>query len=110
MNISDLEWSKRILLISVKNENNKILKLAQNFFKENECEKKDRNIELIIFINFKNKKFNAPDFIKNNYGIWLLGYDGLVKDFSTDEKILLRMFDLIDSMPMRKNELKNDTC
>ena len=48
--------------------------------------------------------------MKNKNGIWLIGYDGNVKDYSIDDSILLRLFNLIDSMPMRKNEMKHDKC
>ena len=78
-----------------------------NFISDNTCEINDRNLELIFFKKFKNKNFEKPIFI-NEYGIWLLGYDGKVKDFSSDSSILLRLFSLIDSMPMRKNEKIKD--
>ena len=64
----------------------------------------------MFFEKFKNINFLTPKFINENYGIWLLGYDGVIKDYNLDEKILLRLFNLIDSMPMRKNEIKNNKC
>ena len=54
--------------------------------------------------------FSKPEFINNKYGIWLIGYDGMIKDYSSDDKIFLKLFDLIDSMPMRKSEIINDKC
>ena len=51
-----------------------------------------------------------PVFIEDKYGIWLIGYDGNIKDYTEDDKIFLGLFDLIDSMPMRKNEMINDKC
>ena len=54
--------------------------------------------------------FGEYPFINEKYGIWLLGYDGEIKDYSQDDKILLRLFNLIDSMPMRKTEIKKDNC
>ncbi len=39
-----------------------------------------------------------------------MGYDGSIKDYSINEKIFIRLFKLIDSMPMRKNEMINDQC
>ena len=109
MDISSLEWSKRILIVSVTDEDDNIFIKTKKFFKENECQKNNRNIELIIFKKFKNKDFKTPKFVKNNYGIWLLGYDGMIKDFSPDDSILRRVFKLIDLMTMRKNE-KINTC
>ena len=33
-----------------------------------------------------------------------------IKDYAENDKIYLDLFDLIDSMPMRKNEMINDKC
>ena len=105
--ISELEWEKRLLIISYEKEDDGLISKSLNFISENICGIDDRNLELIFFKKFKNKNFEKPKFV-NGYGIWLLGYDGEVKDFSSDSSILLRLFSLIDSMPMRKNEKIND--
>ena len=105
--ISELAWKKRILIISYEKENDELIYESLNFISDNTCKIDDRNLELILFKKFKNKNFDKPKFV-NAYGIWLLGYDGEVKDFSSDSSILIRLFSLIDSMPMRKNEKIND--
>ena len=105
--ISELVWKKRLLIISYEKKDDELITKSLNFISENTCEIDDRNLELIFFKKFKNKNFEKPKFV-NGYGIWLLGYDGEVKDFSSDSSILLRLFSLIDSMPMRKNEKIND--
>ena len=110
MDISELEWSKRLLIISAKSHDDKILINSNKFLRESKCQIEDRNIQIIIFEEFKNKEFIAPEFIRDQYGIWLVGYDGFIKDYSNDESVLFRLFDLIDSMPMRQNEIKDDIC
>ena len=105
--ISKLEWQKRLLIISYEKEDDELISKSLNFISKNTCEIDDRNLELIFFKKFKNKNFEKPKFV-NAYGIWLLGYDGEVKDFSSDSSILIRLFALIDSMPMSKNEKIND--
>ena len=105
--ISDLVWEKRLLIISYEKEDDELITKSLNFISGNTCEINDRNLELIFFKKFKNKNFEKPKFV-NAYGIWLLGYDGEVKDFSSDSSIMLRLFSLIDSMPMRKNEKIKD--
>ena len=105
--ISEFVWKKRLLIISYEKENNELISKSLNFISDNTCEIDDRGLELIFFKKFKNKNFEKPKFV-NGYGIWLLGYDGEVKDFSSDSSILLRLFFLIDSMPMRKNEKINN--
>jgi len=108
MEISELNWSKRLLILSVKSKNDQILIKVNKYILENECKLNDRNIKLIVFKNFKNKQFKMPKFVKKKYGIWLLGYDGKIKDYSYDEKLLQGLFDLVDSMPMRKLERTNN--
>ena len=108
--ISELNWKKRVLLVSYKNEDEKIFNKSNKFISEYKCQIDDRNIEILFFKNFKNKDYNSPDFVENKYGVWLIGYDGNIKDYTEDDKIFIGLFDLIDSMPMRKNEIKNDKC
>ena len=108
--ISELNWEKRLLVISYKNKYDLVNQKTKKFISENKCEIEDRNLEIIFFYKFKNKDFETPQFINDQFGIWLIGYDGIVKDYSLDDKIFLRLFDLIDSMPMRKEEILNDKC
>ena len=108
--ISELSWEKRLLVISYEKKNDRIFIKTKKFISDNKCEIRDRNLKIIFFEKFKNNDFLTPKFINEKYGIWLLGYDGEIKDYSLDEKIFVRLFNLIDSMPMRKNEIKNDSC
>ena len=108
--ISDLYWKKRVLIISYNNQNDELFTKTIKYISDNKCQIDDRNLEVIFFEKFKNNDFLTPKFINEKYGIWLLGYDGEIKDYSHDEKIFVRLFNLIDSMPMRKNEIKKDSC
>ena len=108
--ISELNWKKRLLLISYQNDGDQIFIKTTKFISDNKCEIEDRNLQIVFFEKFKNKDYIIPKFIKNKNGIWLIGYDGNVKDYSIDDSILLRLFNLIDSMPIRQNEMKHDKC
>ncbi len=108
--ISELNWKKRLLLISYQNDGDQIFIKTTKFISDNKCEIEDRNLQIVFFEKFKNKDYIIPKFIKDKNGIWLIGYDGNVKDYSIDDSILPRLFNLIDSMPMRQNEMKNDKC
>ena len=108
--ISDLNWERRILIFSYKNQNDELFNKTIKFISDHKCQIDDRNLEVIFFEKYKNKDFLTPNFINEKYGIWLLGYDGEIKDYSQDDKIFLRLFNLIDSMPMRKAEIKKDNC
>ena len=108
--ISELNWKKRLLLISYQNDGDQIFIKTTKFISDNRCEIEDRNLQIVFFEKFKNKDYIIPKFIKSKYGIWLIGYDGNVKDYSIDDSILPRLFNLIDSMPLRQNEMKHDKC
>ena len=108
--ISELDWQKRLLIISYQNDADQIFIKTTKFISDNKCEIEDRNLQIVFFEKFKNKDYIIPKFIKNKNGIWLIGYDGSVKDYSIDASILTRLFNLIDSMPMRQNEMKHDKC
>ena len=45
-------------------------------------------------------------YFKNKKGIWLIGYDGNIKVYSQDNSILLNIYNIIDSMPIRKSEIE----
>ena len=66
----------------------------------------------IFFENNKNSNYQTPSYVNNNFGYWLVGYDGGVKLFSKDASILKNIFSTIDSMPMRKDEMssRNSPC
>ena len=108
--ISELSWEKRLLIVSYEKQDDQIFIISKKFISDNKCEIEDRNLEIIFYEKFENKHYSKPNFIKNKYGIWLIGYDGMIKDSSFDDKIFLRLFALIDSMPMRKDEMINDKC
>ena len=108
--ISELSWEKRLLVISYDEQEDQIFIKSKKFISDNKCEIEDRNLEIIFYEKFKNKDYVKPEFINKKFGIWLIGYDGMIKDSSSDDKIFLRLFNLIDSMPMRKDEMINDKC
>ena len=105
-----MSWKKRLFVVSYEKQDDLIFTKTKKFISSNKCEIEDRNLEIIFYEKFKNKNYSKPEFINNKYGIWLIGYDGMIKDSSSDDKIFLRLFDLIDSMPMRKNEMINEKC
>ena len=108
--ISELSWEKRLLIVSYEKQDDQIFTKTKKFISNKKCEIEDRNLQIIFYEKFKNKDYVKPDFINKKYGIWLIGYDGMIKDSSSDDKIFLRLFNLIDSMPMRKDEMINDKC
>jgi len=106
----ELNWQKRLLIVSYENKEDELFIQTKKFIISNKCKINDRKLEIIYFEKLLNKKFETPKFIRGKKGIWLIGYDGEIKDFSSDDKILLRLFEVIDSMPMRKQEMESDKC
>ena len=80
--ISELSWEKRLLVISFNKQDDEIFIKSKQFISDNKCEIEDRNLEIIFYEKFKNKDYVKPDFINKKYGIWLIGYDGMIKDYS----------------------------
>ena len=107
MNKIDLEtynWAKRLLVINLKSQDKEKLSYVDNWLFANKCKIEDRNINIVFFKAFKNKKYKKPPFLKD-FGFWLVGYDGEVKSFSLEEKFINEIFYLIDQMPIRQQEM-----
>ena len=62
---------------------------------------KKTDIENKNFFLTYGKNNGTQDEILHNY---------FIKDYSKNDIIFLRLFKLIDAMPMRKNEMKNEKC
>ena len=105
--LSNYLWENRLLLISFEEGDIKIKNSAKKFIRKNQCEFDDRNLKVIFFENNKNSNYQTPSYVNNNFGYWLVGYDGGVKLFSKDASILKNIFSTIDSMPMRKYEMSS---
>ena len=119
-NLSDLKWKYRILIISdaqneiyLKEKMNNINKFSQEII--------DR--DLMIFYNnneniYHNSKLVSKSFKKSiisltsQYQIHgrmiLIGKDGAVKRVFSSSDQIQEAFDLIDTMPMRKIEMRKE--
>ena len=107
MNKIDLEtykWTKRLLVINSKSEDEKKISYINNWLISYKCKIEERNINIVFFEDYKNKQYKKPLFLKN-FGFWLIGYDGEVKSFSLEKKFLYEIFNLIDQMPIRQQEI-----
>ena len=105
--ISNFEWKKRILLLIADDGDINLIRGVDSFFKEEACQNKDRNIELYKIIGDEIRKFKIPRRYKGKKGIWLIGYDGGNKAYSRDLSLLNKLYDIIDKMPIRRNEMLN---
>ena len=102
------QWSKRVVVLVTKSNQIQLIEKAASYVNKYKYENFERNIIL--------KRYNFFDIISNavlgpefhNTGLWLIGYDGHIKAYSPDEKILNQIHDLIDSMPLRKLEMSQN--
>ena len=101
-------WSSRLLILVIDKHDNSLEQKARNFFEQHACDIDDRNLKLLHFFSDDPNILELPSSIHNQTGMWLLGYDGNVKAHSEDNQLLHNLFEIIDTMPMRKREMKSD--
>ena len=103
--INSFAWEKRIVLFISKSKYVYFINETDNFFKKNKCENDNRNLKYIRIVGDEVKKYNISEKFKNKYGMWLIGYDGQVKSYSSDISLLKEIYNIVDKMPLRKREI-----
>ena len=110
--INSFSWNKRIVLLISNEKYIYLVNETDGFFKKNSCENEERNLQYIRIVGDDINKYVIPDRYKNKYGIWLIGYDGGDKSYSNDTSLLKKVYNIIDTMPIRKSEINehNEKC
>ena len=103
--INSFTWEKRIVLFISKSKYVYFINETDNFFKKNKCENDNRNLKYIRIVGDEVKKYNISEKFKNKYGMWLIGYDGQIKSYSSDISLLKEIYNIVDKMPLRKKEI-----
>ena len=103
--INSFAWEKRIVLFISKSKYIYFINESDNFFKKNKCENDNRNLKYIRIVGDEVKKYNISEKFKNKYGMWLIGYDGQIKSYSSDISLLKEIYNIVDKMPLRKKEI-----
>jgi len=106
--INNYEWTYRLLLInSIDKKTTALDHLLKN--RNILCQFIDRKLKLIKFNNNVSSTYITPSYINNKFGVWLIGYDGGVKYFTSIEEFnFADIFTIIDGMPMRQNEMQRN--
>ena len=107
--INSFSWDRRIVLLISEEKHLNVINETDNFFNRNSCENEERNLEYIRIVGDDINKYIIPDRYKNKYGIWLIGYDGGDKSYSTDASLLKEIHNIIDKMPIRRSEMAEQT-
>ena len=103
--INSFAWEKRIVLFISKSKYVYFINETDNFFKKNRCENDNRNLKYIRIVGDEVKKYNISEKFNNKYGMWLIGYDGQIKSYSSDISLLKEIYNVVDKMPLRKKEI-----
>lgn len=104
--LSEYRWKNRLVVV-VAEADSPLFSKVEAFRTAFQCEIKDRDI---LFMNAQSGSSlwkELPVNIKEKRGLYLIGYDGGIKDFSHNDQLLGRLNVVIDQMPMRRRELAN---
>ena len=102
-------WKNRIILTFDEDEDYPDLIKLKVEMKENECEVLNRDLLHFHFSN-DGKIGNHITTNDQSFRILLIGKDGGIKYESNQYVSLIQLFKLIDSMPMRQDEMVHDRC
>ena len=98
-------WTNRLVILITNKKDTSLERQVKRFFENHVCEIDDRKLKLLLFPTDKPALTQLPKTMRSQTGLWLLGYDRLIKDFSEDRRLLDRLFQTIDRMPMRQDEM-----
>tara|TARA_X000000950_G_scaffold82865_1_gene104246 strand:+ start:40 stop:474 length:435 start_codon:yes stop_codon:yes gene_type:complete len=105
--LESYKWKKRILLLIDKDKDTLLVSEVNKFFITHKCKNDERNLELIKLKKGNDYNIKKISYFKDKTGIWLIGYDGNIKGYTEDNTLLLNLHNLIDNMPIRKEEMKD---
>ena len=109
-NLAKYAWTNRLVILVTDKKDTELERQVREFVANNVCEINDRNLKFFYFSHDKMTMAQLPKKINARRGMWLIGYDGLIKDFSEDGQVLNRLFQTIDKMPMRQDEMTHGSA
>lgn len=123
MDLDKFQWKNRLLFLFATDGNNPLFKNLHGEIIAQKAEVKDRDLVVFEVLEQGPSRMNAAlidqqmaDSIRdhfsipqNTFALILVGKDGGIKLERHDQASLEEVFDLIDSMPMRKNEIRQKT-
>ena len=102
-------WKNRIILTFADDQDHPDLIRLKAEMKENECEILNRDLPHFHFSN-DGKTGNLTNKNDQSFRILLIGKEVVIKYESNRFVSLIKFFELIDSMPMRQDEMQHDRC
>jgi len=122
MQLTDLEWEKRSLLIFAHDHQDKRLVHTLRVIQQVNCQIEDRDIALLIIVTQERRNLDKEgistqyatalrshyDIKDNEFAVLLIGKDGSEKFRTNTIPDIDEIFTLIDGMPMRQDEMLDD--
>ena len=102
-------WKNRIILTFAEDKEHPDLIKLKVEMNENNCEILNRDL-LHLHFNSEGKTGNHTTTNDQSFRILLIGKDGGIKYESKRSISLIQLFELIDSMPIRQDEMQHDRC
>ena len=123
MDLTQFQWKSRLLFLFAPDRSNPLFKNLQSELIAQKAEVKDRDLVVFEVLEQGPSRMNtAPidrqvaDSIRdrfaipqNTFSLILVGKDGSIKLNRQDRTHLQEVFDLIDAMPMRQDEMRQKT-
>ena len=110
--LDDLRWKKRVIIIYAPNGSEQKLSQQEQLLHSHDAELKERDVTQIVLRSRAENPEIAERFnlAKADFALLLIGKDGLEKLRSREVVSPETLFRLVDSMPMRQEEMrKKDT-
>ena len=108
MIFDEYAWINRLVIMITNKKHTDLEKQVRRFFESRVCDIDNRNLKLFHFHKNELAVTQLQKTMRSQTGLWLLGYDGSIKDFSEDEQLLNRLFQTIDGMPIRQDEMASE--
>lgn len=120
LNIEDFQWKKRLLLIFSPHRTDPLFNSLANEISSRPGDVEDRDLVIFEILESEDSKTSSGKFERrksasirerfeipnNTFTVILLGKDGGIKLKRDDHVRLEEIFRLIDSMPMRQDEIR----
>jgi hypothetical protein len=120
MDLTQFHWKNRLLFLFAPDGNNPLFRDLQSDILAQKAEVEDRDMLIFEVLERGPSRVNAAPIARqmaesirgrfaiprNTFALILVGKDGGVKLKRNDQTSLAEVFALIDSMPMRKNEMR----
>ncbi|MCA6078478.1 DUF4174 domain-containing protein [Fulvivirga sedimenti] len=106
-------WSKRVIILLADSPDNKNFKTQMKIFGMEKKEMEERDLIVLtnhsaeIPVSDRMQLFQKYASVNTDFTILLLGKDGGVKLKKNEPVSASELFSLIDSMPMRRSEMKD---